>query len=140
VDAVLDDGRVLRAHEWLLAPRKARTIIVGGDNDDPGLLLDAARTADVLIHEATYTEEVLRKVGPAPMHSSALRVARMAAAAGLPNLVLTHFSPRYQDGEGPLSMAELEAEARGVYDGHLFLARDLERYVVSREGAVTLAS
>jgi len=134
VDVVLDDGRVLRAHEWLLAPRKARTIIVGGDNDDPGLLLDAARTAEVLVHEATYTEEVLRKVGPAPMHSSALRVARMAAQAGLPNLVLTHFSPRYQDGEGPLSMAALEAEARGAYGGRLFLARDFDRYVLGRDG------
>ncbi len=134
LDAVLDDGRVLRAHEWLLAPRKARTIIVGGDNDDPGLLLEAARAADVLVHEATYTEAVLRKVGPAPMHSSALRVARMAAQAGVPNLVLTHFSPRYQEGEGPSSMAALEAEARGVYGGHVFLARDFDRYVLERGG------
>jgi len=133
---VLDDGRVLRAADWLLAPRKARTIIIGGDNDDPGLLADAARTAEVLVHEATYTEEVLRKVGPAPMHSSALRVARMAAEAKLPNLVLTHFSPRYQDGEGPLSMAALEAEARAAYGGNLFLARDLDRYALDRDGGL----
>ncbi|MCS0633916.1 hypothetical protein NX786_31735 [Telluria mixta] len=136
LDAVLDDGRVLHAADWLLAPRKARTVIVGGDNDTPGLLLEAARTADVLIHEATYTEEVLLKVGPGPMHSSALRVARMAAQAGLPNLVLTHFSPRYQDGEGPLSMAAVEAEARSVYDGQLYLARDLDRYVLDRNGTL----
>jgi ribonuclease Z len=133
-DARLDDGRTLRAADWLLAPRKARTVIVGGDNDNPGLLLEAARTAEVLIHEATYTEEVLQKVGPAPMHSSALRVATMAAQARLPNLVLTHFSPRYQDGEGPLSMAALEAEARSVYDGNLILARDFDRYVLGRDG------
>lgn len=136
LDAVLDDGRVLHAADWLLAPRKARTVIVGGDNDDPSLLLEAARTAEVLIHEATYTEEVLLKVGPAPMHSSALRVARMAQAARLPNLVLTHFSPRYQDGAGPLSMGALEAEARGVYTGSLFLARDFDRYVLGRDGTL----
>ncbi len=135
-DAVLDDGRVLRSADWLLAPRKARTIIVGGDNDDPSLLLAAARTAEVLVHEATYTEEVLLKVGPGPMHSSALRVARMAQEARLPNLVLTHFSPRYQDGDGPLSMGALEAEARGVYDGQLFLARDFDRYVLDRNGTL----
>ena len=137
IDAVLDDGRVLCAADWLLAPRKARTVVVGGDNDDPSLLLEAARTADVLIHEATYTEEVLLKVGPGPMHSSALRVARMAQEARLPNLVLTHFSPRYQDGEGPLSMGALEAEARSVYDGRLFLARDFDRYVLDRNGTLT---
>jgi ribonuclease Z len=136
LDAVLDDGRVLHAADWLLAPRKARTVIVGGDNDDPSLLLEAARTAEVLIHEATYTEEVLLKVGPAPMHSSALRVARMAQAARLPNLVLTHFSPRYQDGAGPLSMGALEAEARGVYAGSLFLARDFDRYLLGRDGTL----
>ena len=135
-DAVLDDGCVLHSADWLLAPRKARTIIVGGDNDDPSLLLAAARTAEVLVHEATYTEEVLLKVGPGPMHSSALRVARMAQEARLPNLVLTHFSPRYQDGDGPLSMGALEAEARGVYDGQLFLARDFDRYVLDRNGTL----
>jgi len=138
-DAVLDDGRVLHAADWLLAPRKARTVIVGGDNDTPGLLLDAARTAEVLIHEATYTEDVLLKVGPGPMHSSALRVARMAEEARLPNLVLTHFSPRYQDGEGPLSMGALEAEARSQYDGQLFLARDFDRYMLDRGGVLRAA-
>jgi len=140
VNAVLDDGRVLHAADWLLAPRKARTVIVGGDNDTPDLLLEAARTAEVLIHEATYTEEVLLKVGPGPMHSSALRVARMAQEARLPNLVLTHFSPRYQDGDGPLSMGALEAEARSRYGGSLFLARDFDRYVLDRGGVLRAAS
>jgi ribonuclease Z len=37
-------------------------------------------------------------------------------------------------------MAALEAEARGVYGGNLFLARDFDRYVLSREGGVKLAS
>jgi ribonuclease Z len=60
----------------------------------------------------------------------------MAAEARLPNLVLTHFSPRYQDGEGPLSMAALEAEARAAYGGNLFLARDLDRYALDRDGGL----
>jgi ribonuclease Z len=63
-------------------------------------------------------------------------VARAAAAAGLPNLMLTHFSPRYQDGEGPLSIAAVEAEARADYAGTLFLARDLERYRLDRQGVL----
>ena len=133
-DAVLDDGRTLRAADWLLAPRKARTIIVGGDNAEPNLLLDAARAADVLVHEATYTEEVLQKVGPGPMHSSALRVARMAQEAGLANLVLTHFSPRYQDGDGPLTIGAVEAEAKSAYGGNLALARDFDRYELGKDG------
>jgi ribonuclease Z len=135
-DVTLPDGRLLRAADFLQAPRPPRRAIVAGDNDDPNLLLDEMRQADLLVHEATYTQAVLDKVGPGPQHSSARMVARPAAAAGLPNLVLTHFSPRYQDGEGPLSIGAVEAEARADYAGTLFLARDLERYRLDRQGVL----
>lgn len=134
---VLDDGRTLHADDFLLAPRKARKIIVGGDNDSPHLLVDEARTAEVLIHEATYTEDVLHKVGPGPRHSSARMTATAAQAAGVPNLVLTHFSPRYQDS-GPVTIADVEAEARAAYGGRLFLARDFDRYLLDRDGRLGL--
>jgi ribonuclease Z len=137
---LLDDGRILEPRDWLLPGRKPRKIIVGGDNDRPELLGGEARDAEVLIHEATYTEAVLQKVGPAPQHSSARMTALAATQAGVPNLVLTHFSPRYQqNGKGPLTMADLENEAREVYGGRLFLASDFDRYVLDREGRLTLA-
>ena len=138
-DVALDDGHVLHADDFLLAPRKARKIIVGGDNDRPQLLVEEARTAEVLIHEATYTEDVLRKVGPGPQHSSARMTAAAAQAAGVPNLVLTHFSPRYRDS-GPLTIGAVEAEARMAYGGHLFLARDFDRYLLDRDGRLSLQS
>jgi ribonuclease Z len=133
-DVVLADGRVLAAEDVLQPPRKARKLIVGGDNDRPDLLVDEARDAEVLVHEATYTEEILRKVGPGPQHSSARMTASAAARSGVPNLVLTHFSPRYQDGKGALTMAHVEHEAREVYGGQLFLARDFDRYLLDRDG------
>jgi ribonuclease Z len=134
-DVTLPDGRVLRAPDYLLAPRKPRKIIIGGDNDSPYLLAQAAHGADVLVHEATYTEPVLHKVGPEPQHSSAQRVARFAHEAHIPNLVLTHFSPRYQQ-QGMLTMADVEAEARADYGGRLFLATDLDRYALDRQGVL----
>jgi ribonuclease Z len=136
----LDDGRVLQPGDWLLPGRKPRKLIVGGDNDRPELLIDEARDAEVLIHEATYTEEVLKKVGPGPQHSSARMTALAAAQAGVPNLVLTHFSPRYQEGEGTPSMRDIENEARDVYRGQLMLARDFDRYVLDRQGQLSLVS
>jgi ribonuclease Z len=141
-DVVLDDGRRIASMDVLQTPRKPRKIVVGGDNDRPELLLDEARTADVLVHEATYTEEVRLKVGPGPQHSSALMTARMAAQAGLPNLVLTHFSPRYQDHPAPgqAGIAEVEAEARAVYGGQLYMARDFDRYVLDKQGWLGLAA
>lgn len=135
-DVVLADGRRLAAAGFLLAPRKARKLIVAGDNDRPGLLVEEARTAEVLIHEATYTDEVLRKVGPGPQHSSARMTAEAATAAGVPNLVLTHFSPRYQD-QGPLTIHAIQDEARNAYAGHLFLARDFDRFVLDRDGRLS---
>jgi ribonuclease Z len=135
-DVLLPDGRLLRAADFLQTPRAPRRAIVAGDNDDPGLLLDEMRQADLLVHEATYTQAVLDKVGPGPQHSSARMVARAAAAAGLPNLLLTHFSPRYQDGAGPVTIGAVEAEARAGYGGTLFLARDLERYRLDRQGVL----
>jgi ribonuclease Z len=134
IDVTLDDGTLLRADDFRLTPRKARS--------RPELLIDEARGAEVLVHEATYTEPVLARVGPAPQHSSAAMTARAAQAAGVPNLVLTHFSPRYQDteeGKGGLTMRDLEQEARAAYDGRLFLARDFDRYVLDRQGVLSPA-
>jgi ribonuclease Z len=134
-DVVLADGRTVRAADYQLQPRKPRRVIVGGDNDTPSLLAEEARTAEVLVHEATYTEDVLAKVGPAPQHSSAHSVAAFARKAGVPNLVLTHFSSRYQ-AEGKVSIADVENEARAAYDGRLFLANDLELYWLDKQGVL----
>jgi ribonuclease Z len=137
-DVVLQDGRSVRGNDYLLSPRKPRKIIVGGDNDTPRLLATEAQTADVLIHEATYSEEALHKIGPDPQHSSAKAVARFANEAKIKNLVLTHFSPRYLSAkEGRQSLSNLEAEARTVYSGNLFLANDFDRYFLDKQGALT---
>jgi len=134
-DVTLDDGRVVRAADVLLPPRKPRKLIVGGDNDTPDLLMAEARGADVLVHEATYTQAELEKIGPEPRHSSALKVARLAQAAQIPHLVLTHYSPRYQDeGAAGLSLSDLEAEARAAYDGDLHLAHDFDHFHLDKQG------
>lgn len=138
-DIAMPDGRTVHARDYLLPPRKRRKIIVGGDNDMPGLLAAEAETAEVLVHEATYTEDVLNKVGPGPQHSSARKVAQFANDAKIRNLVLTHFSPRYQEQKGGLSLSDIEAEARAVYKGNLFLANDLERYILDKRGILAKA-
>jgi ribonuclease Z len=134
----LPDGRSICASNYLLPSRKPRKIVIAGDNDTPGLLAEEARTADVLVHEATYTDEGLRKVGPAPQHSSAKIVAEFANEARINNLVLTHFSPRYQETASKgLLLSDLEAEARTAYRGTLFLAKDFDRYHLDRQGVLS---
>lgn len=132
-DVTLDDGSVLAAHSWRHARHQRAVVVIGGDNDTPDLLTDACADAAVLVHEATYTEAMLQKVGPGPTHSSAQRVAQFAARAGVPNLVLTHFSPRYDHAGG---MQELEAEARLHFAGTLFLAHDFAIYTLAADGTL----
>ena len=124
-DVQLEDGTLLQAAEFRSELTERAVAVIGGDNDNPALLAEACIGADVLVHEATYTEAVLQKVGPGPQHSSVQRIASFAAAENVPNLVLTHFSPRYDNPEG---MAEVEAEARRHYLGRLHLARDFDTY------------
>jgi ribonuclease Z len=124
-DVQLDDGSVLVAAEFRAEHTERAVAVIGGDNDQPSLLAEACAGADILVHEATYTEAVLQKVGPGPQHSSVERITRFAALAEVPNLVLTHFSPRYDNPEG---MAEVHAEARQHYSRNLFLARDFDTY------------
>ena len=133
-DVLLDDGRLLRSDDYTQIPRTARNIIVGGDNDTPELLKDACQGTHVLIHEATYTQDVADRVGPWPQHSSAQQVARFAQATKLPNLVLTHFSSRYQSAPGGSPhINQLAAEALQHYKGQLFLARDFDTYRLEKD-------
>jgi ribonuclease Z len=129
----LDDGSVLSADDFRIAHAERAALVVGGDNDTPALLTRACEGVQLLVHEGTYTEAISQKVGPGPTHSSVQQVAQFAAHAGLPNLILTHFSPRYDNAEG---MKELEAEARLSYSGQLFLARDLASYELRADGLV----
>jgi ribonuclease Z len=132
-DVTLPDGSVLKADDFRVLQVERGVVVIGGDNETPALLWDACETAQVLVHEATYTEETLQKIGPGPTHSSAQGVARFAAERGLPNLVLTHFSPRYDSRAG---VAELEAEARLHYGGRLHMAEDFASYELDADGVL----
>lgn len=136
----LSNGTRYPSDAFLLPARPARSVIISGDNDSPELLSDAMAHADVLVHEATYTQEVADKVGPGPQHSSAQKVAACAAQASLKNLVLCHFSGRYQYGSGSdFSISEVAQEAAQYYQGSLFLANDFDRFELDKHGQLRLA-
>ncbi|ALZ84255.1 MBL fold metallo-hydrolase [Pseudomonas oryzihabitans] len=132
---VLHEGRLLRSADYLQAAHGERRLVVAGDNDDPALLTEACQGAQVLVHEATYAQAQIDKTGQSWGHSSAAGIARFAEARGLPALLLTHFSPRYQadSGRSP-SIEELRREAAAHYGGDLHLAEDFSCFRLDRQG------
>ncbi|HLC22383.1 MAG TPA: ribonuclease Z [Candidatus Nanoarchaeia archaeon] len=67
--------------------------------------IDTARDADLLICEATYTDE-MKDEAAERRHMTATDAARIAKEANVKKLVLTHFSQRYKD----VSVHEQEAK------------------------------
>jgi ribonuclease Z len=113
----LPDGRTITPAELVGAPRPGRRVVISGDTRPCDGLREVARNADLLVHEATFSEEDhvrAKETG----HSTAAEAAELARAVGAKRLVLTHISPRYSR-EAP----ELLAEARGVFPDTV-VARD----------------
>lgn len=136
-DVVLGERRLM-SRSYLHPASKPRRIIVCGDNDQPELLKAPCRDAQVLVHEATFTRDVAAKVGNNARHSTAEQVAAFADSVSLANLVLTHFSPRYRsDSRQSPSIDDIRSEAAAQYRGRLFLAEDLARYRLNRNGELS---
>jgi ribonuclease Z len=90
----LPDGRVLTPDVVLGEPRPGRRIVIPGDTAPVETVRVLAEGADVLIHEATFSEEE-RDRAAETLHSTALQAGEIALAAGVRLLALTHVSPRY---------------------------------------------
>lgn len=137
----LDNGKAIKAEDCYLANEAPRKVILCGDNDTPELLRRESEDANLVVHEATYTEAISIKVGPGPQHSSAKSVAEFAESCGIKNLILTHFSARYQAcNDKPDSISDIENEAKQIYSRNLFLANDLDVYQLDKQGKVTRIS
>jgi ribonuclease Z len=104
----LPDGRMLAAAEVVGPPRPGRRIVIPGDTAPVETVRALAQGADVLVHEATFTEEE-RERAAETLHSTARQAAEAAQAADVRLLALTHVSPRFF---GP----ELLAEAQAVFE------------------------
>ena len=105
-------------------PRPGRRIAICTDTRPCAAAVELARGADVLVHEATYAEE-MRADADARRHSTAAGAAEVARDAGVGRLILTHFSSRYRD------VAPLVEEARAVFP-NVQAAEDFATFAVPR--------
>jgi len=92
----LPNGRVVKPEEVLGPPRPGRKIVYTGDTRPVENLAEFAENADLLIHDATFDDELLEKAHD-DGHSTPSQAAETAKRAGAKRLVLTHISARYKD-------------------------------------------
>lgn len=136
----LENGRRIDGSTLVGPPTRGRRILICGDNDQPAILHDHLADIDLLVHEATFTEKTKAAIQHSVRHATADRVARAAQAAGVPNLILTHFSPRYPNHSPSAeleSLDDLKAEATARFSGRLFLARDFDQFILHPDRSVT---
>jgi ribonuclease Z len=113
----LDDGRVVDPAALVGPTRPGRTVVITGDTRPCAATVEAARGADLLVHEATFADDEAARAKETG-HSTAREAATVARASGARRLVLTHISARYSH-----DTRELEAEAREVF-AEVRVARD----------------
>jgi ribonuclease Z len=118
----LDDGRVVKPDEVLGPERAGKSVAYCLDTRPCPSSVELGHGVDLLIHEATYTEELATEAQQYG-HSTAAQAARIAAEAGARRLLLTHFSTRYPDATPLLD------EARAVF-AETTLAQELVEVAV----------
>ncbi|MEO6332465.1 MAG: ribonuclease Z [Gemmatimonadaceae bacterium] len=124
----LPDGRVVTAESLVGPSRPGRRVVLTGDSRPCDATVAAAANADLLVHEATFSDEEAPRALETG-HSTAREAAEVAAKAGVRRLLLTHFSARYTR-----DATELEKEARAVFP-ETYIARDgLELDVAFTDG------
>jgi ribonuclease Z len=103
----LANGTVVTPAQVLGPARPGRKVVLAGDTAPSAGVVEIARAADVLVHEATFLgdeEERARET----LHSTALDAATIAREAEVELLALTHTSSRYAGGQ-------VAREARTVF-------------------------
>jgi ribonuclease Z len=111
------DGVVVKSSDVCDAPRPGRRIVYTGDTRPSENIVELARGADLLIHEATFGDELAERAQE-DGHSTVSQAAGVAAKAGVKRLMLTHISSRYGDTK------QLLEAARKIFP-NTYIAEDL---------------
>jgi ribonuclease Z len=109
VAITLQDGRQIEPSLVVGPRRPGRKVVITGDTRPCAATIDAAKGADLLVHEATFGDEEAERAVETG-HSTAREAAKVATEAAVRRLLLTHFSARYSR-----DATDLEREARSEF-------------------------
>ena len=104
-DIMLEDGRLIENDKLTFAPVPAKSYAFCSDTAYHEGIIPIIQNADVLYHEATFlqSEESLAKK---TLHSTAKEAAMIALKSNVKQLILGHYSTRYES----IEMFKQEAE------------------------------
>jgi ribonuclease Z len=112
------DGTSVTPEQVLGAARRGRKLVLSGDTAPCDMTVAVAHGADLLVHEATFSEEEADRAHETG-HTTARAAADIAAEAEVGLLALTHLSPRHPAGV-------LRTEARELFENTI-VPRDFDR-------------
>ena len=132
---ILHEGETINPADYMLSPIPGRKVIVAGDNQNPEILGKHLDNLDLLIHEATYTQDVYDNLAKKVLHTTATDLGIAAQKHHVKNLIATHISARYNEN-GKLGEEVLLDEIQKYYRGTVCIAHDLEQYYLFRDGTL----
>lgn len=127
INVELADGRILEAKDFLNEPQRGRIVTILGDTRICDGSRELSKNADLLVHEATFEHELIDKAYKY-YHSTAVQAAQLAVDCQVNELIMTHFSSRYQ-GE---DIHQLLDEALRIHP-RVFAAADFSYFPVHRK-------
>ncbi|MBO1514663.1 ribonuclease Z [Metabacillus bambusae] len=107
----LEDGTVVNGNDFLGPKLKGRIVTILGDTRYTVDSIELAVDADLLIHEATFSE-VDKKLAYDYFHSTTKQAAMIAKQSNAKKLILTHISSRYQSED---DFTKLVKEAQALF-------------------------
>jgi ribonuclease Z len=109
--------KTIKSSEVMGEKRPGKKIGISGDTRPTKKLEEFFKNCDYITFDSTYSDE-LKEKAKENFHSTAKEAAELAKKAGVSNLILTHFSARYNDAE------ILVKEAQTIH-GSVIAAKDL---------------
>jgi ribonuclease Z len=97
-DITLDDGRVIKNEKLTFDPIPAKSYAFCSDTVYNEAIIPIIENVDVLYHEATFLDSE-ESLAEKTMHCTAKQAARIALKANVKQLVLGHYSTRYESIE-----------------------------------------
>lgn len=120
----LEDGTIIDGKQFTGADIKGRIVTILGDTRFCEASKELADGADILVHEATFSQGE-EGLAHEYYHSTTVGAAALAAEANVKQLCLTHISSRYERKE----WESLEREAQKVFPATV-IAEDFKEIVI----------